>query len=101
LYVIEASFDEFVQPAFVETNSGGDQIRIELRRASSAYKFGKIGPRQRLATCEVQLQNAHLSGLLEDRQPVSRGEFVGPALHLERVRTVDAMQRTAMSDLSN
>src|SRR4029077_15567956 len=64
--------------------------------AAGAHELHEIGSRERFSTGEVQLENAQVARLLEDRDTVSGGEFLGAVLHFERVRTVNAMQRTTM-----
>ncbi len=49
----------------------------------------------------MNVQNAHFARLLKDAQPVCGGELILSRYHLQRIRAVDAMQRTTVRNFGD
>src|SRR6266404_6121178 len=71
---------------------------IKAGGESCAHMFDNVGTSQRFATREIGLEDAELSGFLEDAGPYFCGELVGTGLQFERIRTVDAMEWAAVGE---
>ena len=66
LNVIETRLDELVEPRLVEGESGSDEADVESGPAGGADEINKIGAGERLATGEIDLENACFGGFAEN-----------------------------------
>ena len=75
-------------------------VRVEPEAAGVRGELLEVLPDQRLAARQAELEHAQLARLGEDPLPVRRcaSSPCGPD-HLQRVRAVRAVQRTAMRQL--
>src|SRR6202521_5422022 len=101
LDVVKARFHKLGQTLARKTDSGGDQVGVQTRLARTLDQLRQIRTRQRLASGEVQMQNAERGRLTENAQPVGGRELFFARCQLQRIRAVHAVQRTTVRDLGN
>src|ERR1700686_1374592 len=101
LDMVEPRFDKLAQALARKPDSRGDQIRVQTRLPRTFDQFGQIGARQRLASGEVQMQNAERGSLVKNAQPVGGRELFFARCQLQRIRAIHAVQRAAVRDLGN
>jgi hypothetical protein len=101
LNVVEAGFDKGTEPSFIERHARGDQADVEARGASGAHQLDKVGPGERLPAREIGLEHPVAGSFTKDAGPDFGGEFVAASLQFERIGTIDAMERTSMSEFGD
>ena len=73
--MIETVLNRGVEGRPFQSNAGGDEIGVEIRVCGSENKIRQVGAGGGLPAGEMDLQNPHLSGLIEDLKPVIGREF--------------------------
>jgi len=101
LDMVKARFHKLGQTLARKPDSRRDQVRVQTRLACACDQLTQIRTRQRLASGEVQMQNAERGGLAENAQPVGSRELFLARSQLQRIRAVHAVQRAAVRDLGN
>jgi hypothetical protein len=66
-----------------------------------ADEVDDVGAGERFTAREISLQDAGGSSFFENARPDFGGELVRARLQLERIRTVDAMERAAVGEFSD
>jgi hypothetical protein len=64
-------------------------------------QFSQVTPRHGLAASQVEMENSQVSGFLKHADPIVSWKFRLSSNHLQRIRAIDAVQRTAMRDFRN
>ena len=101
LHVIETRFDEPVEPRLVQRKPGRNHADIESCPASCTHQLLKIGAGQRLATGEINLQDARFAGFAEHPRPDFGREFACAMPQFHGIRTIHAVEWASMSDLGD
>src|ERR1700687_2200459 len=92
LDMVKSSFHKLAQTLARKSDAGCDQVGIQTRLARTYDQFGQIRTRQRLASGEVQMQNAERGSLAKNAQPVGGRKLLFARCQLQRIRAIHAMQ---------
>src|SRR5262249_49582012 len=101
LDVVEAERPEALEPLAAEGNAAGDEVRVEIELARAGDERFQIVPHERLATGQVELDDAQGLGLAKHPEPGGGVELVGVTTVVDRIRAVHAAQRTAIRQLGD
>ena len=88
-----------------EDLSEEELLRVAKRMDEDHFPPGdqilKVNPRQGFPAGEVKMKNPQVPGFSKNAQPIASRDFRPSPNHLQRVRTINTVQRTAMRDLCN
>jgi hypothetical protein len=97
--VIEPDAGERFEARAIERHSSGDEIGVEPGLDRISEYILEIAPQRGLAAGKMQLQGAGFGRLAKCFAPFRCGQFRVPALELERIGAIGALQRAAMGEL--
>jgi hypothetical protein len=101
LEVIESRSDEFLEALLIQRKARSDHARVQAGGARGTDNLGQIRACERLAPGEVGLQHTEFGCFAQDARPGCGGKFPASRCQFHRIRTVDTVQRAAMSQLSD